>query len=102
MTERDQEVATKVGVDQERKRVLGILDRLEDPYYGKFDSPTWAILRQIRKEVVGGDCPDGGTCHHGCVGPCFRVACCGPLTDYGEEWTESDLARDRRLRGESE
>lgn len=34
-------------------------------------------------------CPDGGKCHHECVvDECFRVRCCGPLSDVyeGDEW----------------
>ncbi len=36
-------------------------------------------------------CPDDGTCHHDCgSGGCFRVACCVPLTAYGEVWSDAD------------
>jgi len=45
-------------------------------------------------------CPDGGRCHHGCVGGyCFRVDCCEPLSGYREGeplaglWTEVDKKR---------
>lgn len=37
-------------------------------------------------------CPDGGACHHECKGrDCFRVRCCGPLSDVykDDEWPEA-------------
>lgn len=36
-------------------------------------------------------CPDSGTCHHRCVGGCFRVENAGPLSIAGyknDEWPE--------------
>jgi hypothetical protein len=39
-------------------------------------------------------CPDEGACHHDCEPlQCFRVTCCGPLTAYGEDWTDEVKAR---------
>lgn len=37
-------------------------------------------------------CPDEGTCHHRCVGGCFRVLACGPLSAHGDSWTEDEVA----------
>lgn len=35
------------------------------------------------------NCPDGGTCHHGCEEKCWRVRTCGPLSASGwEDWPE--------------
>ncbi|EMY33571.1 hypothetical protein D477_014256 [Arthrobacter crystallopoietes BAB-32] len=33
-------------------------------------------------------CPDDGACHHNCVGGCFRVRACGPLSGVypGDRW----------------
>jgi hypothetical protein len=35
-------------------------------------------------------CPDGGTCHHECERACFRVLCCGPLSNVfgSDSWPE--------------
>jgi hypothetical protein len=37
---------------------------------------------------VSGKCPDGGACHHGCEGSCWRVSWCGPLSGVfpGDRW----------------
>ena len=47
---------------------------------------------QKKAADIGGPCPDGGTCHHGCIEqvdwPCFRVLTCGPLSGVmpGDHW----------------
>lgn len=54
----------------------------------KIDPLTEAILGQPPF------CPDGGICHHECKGrDCFRVRCCGPLSDVykDDEWPEALL-----------
>ncbi len=46
-------------------------------------------LKGQPESEVGRQCPDGGACHHKCTGAsCFRVRCCGPLSDVykGNEW----------------
>lgn len=61
--------------------------------------------------ATAGQCPDGGTCHHGCwerrpLGPgfvdqrgrpCFRVLTCGPLSGKfpGDYWPPEVLAAER-------
>lgn len=46
-------------------------------------------------------CPDGGTCHHECTGPCFRVQHCAPLSGVypRDQWPEEvkDGNRDPHL-----
>jgi len=45
---------------------------------------------------AGGQCPDGGTCHHGCHdSECFRVSNCGPLSGVypNDEWPKHDRVR---------
>jgi|SRR6185437_2933895 len=41
-------------------------------------------------EFDRGHCPDGGTCHHGCLDSenCYRVEACGPLSGVypGDRW----------------
>jgi hypothetical protein len=47
---------------------------------------------QEKARKIGGPCPDGGACHHGCVEqkdwPCYRVLTCGPLSGVmpGDRW----------------
>lgn len=43
------------------------------------------MVQPMNEEPMGlatepGLCPDTGTCHHECVGGCFRVMCCAPLS----------------------
>lgn len=42
------------------------------------------------------ECPDGGCCHHFCAeGNCFRVGCCGPLSNtYPNNTWPEDLVFD--------
>ena len=43
---------------------------------------------------AGERCPDNGSCGHFCSqGYCFRVACCSPLSMYGDRWPDSIVAR---------
>lgn len=45
----------------------------------------------VRDDTPPRECPDNGWCHHSCE-PwfCFRVNCCGPLSDVypNDEWPE--------------
>lgn len=47
---------------------------------------------QKNAAMIGGPCPDGGTCHHGCIEqsnwPCYRVLTCGPLSGVmpNDQW----------------
>lgn len=47
-------------------------------YWRDQDQPKW----------LGGACPDGGVCHHGCRTRCWRVSNAAPLDDSGldENW----------------
>lgn len=50
--------------------------------------PSVGLERNARR------CPDDGACHHGCEPlQCFRVACCAPLSSYGEDWSPEVKAR---------
>jgi len=42
-------------------------------------------------------CPDFGTCHHVCLGACFRVLSCGPLSGIfpNDEWP-AEVIHDNR------
>lgn len=67
-----------------RERVQGI--------HTKIDPITDASLGQPPF------CPDGGACHHECQArDCFRVRCCGLLSDVypDDEWPEALLAHFR-------
>ena len=38
------------------------------------------------------NCPDDGTCHHSCIGSCFRVITCGPLSDvFPDDYWPDDV-----------
>lgn len=47
-----------------------------------------AALLDVHQPALRLGCPDGGTCHHGCMSGCFRVRCCAPLSGVfpGDEW----------------
>src|SRR5512146_2517254 len=56
---------------------------LRDPHDGPHETT---------REAAEPFCPDGGACHHECKGrDCFRVRCCGPLSDVykDDEWPEA-------------
>jgi hypothetical protein len=52
---------------------------------------------QNKAAQIGGPCPDGGACHHGCIEqqdwPCYRVLTCGPLSGVmpGDQWPKEVL-----------
>lgn len=64
------------------------VDVPDDQGYGQGWKPTEQCMTHAPK------CPDDGRCWHLCgVGPCWRVLNAGPLTAYGEDWTDADRAR---------
>lgn len=55
---------------------------------------TTQMGRERFKRIYRPMCPDQGTCHHECgAGECFRVHNAGPLSEYGEDWTDEDRAK---------
>jgi hypothetical protein len=52
---------------------------------------------QKNAAMIGGPCPDGGACHHGCIEqqdwPCYRVLTCGPLSGVmpNDRWPKEVL-----------
>jgi hypothetical protein len=65
------------------------------------DELAYDLVRQEIEDVPGrqaglqelAGCPDDGACHHLCRDRCWRVRFCGPLSGYGDDWTEQDRAR---------
>lgn len=58
----------------------------EWPHDGPCAHPTLDESRAAFRS--GGDCPDGGACHHGCTMICWRVSNAEPLSGagYGAHW----------------
>lgn len=64
---------------------IGVFCRLPDGHDGEHMSI--AQIASSEKPI----CPDGGTCHHSCLGrDCFRVRTCAPLSGVyaDDEWPE--------------
>jgi hypothetical protein len=47
-------------------------------------------------------CPDDGACHHRCLGACFRVLNCAPLSGAfnGGDWPKSVMSDEKKKRRE--
>ena len=73
----------------------------EQGYYGMHEPLCGAEPCALGCEVQPPrDCPDGGSCGHGCrAGGCFRVACCSPLSVWGDYWPMEVRAAERARGG---